>query len=141
MAEEGAPIPPLIQPRLRRGIAEVDAIVEALLERSGGPPALGSAAAGTTQRVVVSLRRSGSADEQGLRVEVRLGEQVYASESFAGLPAEVVRGQELFRRGPRLGVRRDHALADRAAREAELADLGRALARPLPAGRGGGRAR
>ncbi|MBV8523710.1 MAG: toll/interleukin-1 receptor domain-containing protein, partial [Acetobacteraceae bacterium] len=46
---EGAWIPPLLRPLARRGIEEIDAIADALLNRRPGPPALGKPAQGRTE--------------------------------------------------------------------------------------------
>jgi len=132
VVDPDAPIPPLVQPLLRRGIEEVGAIADALLGRRAVKPRLGSAAEGRTWRAVISLERAGG---EGLQLEVRLGGEVFASERLATLPAAVLRGQEIFRGGFEVGVRRDRLAAEREAREADLSKLGHALRKLcLPAG-------
>lgn len=42
MIEDGAPVPTLLRPRARRGIDEFDAIVDAILGRSGKPQRRGT---------------------------------------------------------------------------------------------------
>jgi tetratricopeptide (TPR) repeat protein len=128
MLDADAPVPPLVRPRLRRGIDEIDAIAEALRDRRAGPPPVRPASEGRTRQVTVALERTG--EDGGVAVEVRLGDEVFGAASFDALPADVVRGHQRFLLGFRAGVRREPAAAERAGREAEVAELGRAL-RPL----------
>ena len=128
---DDAYVPPLLRPLVRRGIAEIEAIADAIRSRRGAPatPAVAVAApeAGRVERVLISLRRL---EKTGVEVAVRIGGEEYAGESHDELPRAVVRGRDEFLRGFRVGLRRDAAAAARAQRselEAAVAGLGRAL--------------
>lgn len=124
VAGEDAWIPPLLRPLARRGIAEVEAIADALLSRRGGPPPVRRAELGRSERVTLRLLREG---DVGLQLTVRLGEQEYVTASHSELPHAVAAGRDTFLKGFRTGVRRSPAAAERSALEASLAELGRSL--------------
>ncbi|MEA2676543.1 MAG: hypothetical protein QOJ81_684, partial [Chloroflexota bacterium] len=121
---DDAYVPPLLRPLARRGIDEVDAIADALKSRRPIPPRVASAVVGRYERVVVSLRRNGSA---GVKVHVSAGGAEYGSAAHAELPHAVAAARDAFLRGFRTGLRRGPAEAAQASLEAELAHLGRAL--------------
>ncbi len=125
MAEAGAWVPPLLRPLARRGVEEVEAIAEALLHRSAGPPALGSVEDRQVERVVISLGRG--EDGEGVQVEVRIGDALYGGASHAALPAPLLRARAEFLRGFRVGIRRDPAVAERRSLESRVVELGRQL--------------
>jgi len=123
---DGVHIPPLLRPLARRGIEEIEAIADALLNRRAGPPPVGSPAEGRCERVLVTLRREGAS---GLRVGVKFGDAEHQSVPFRALPPAVAQGRAAFLGGFRPGSRgaAEAAAAARTSREAELVDLGRAL--------------
>ena len=121
---QDAYVPPLLRPLARRGIEEVDAIADALLHRRAGPPPVASGADGRCERVLVSLRRDGAS---GVRVRVLAGRRGIRQRGPSGLAPR--RGRRA-RRVPGRLPRRGQAQADEASRaaiEAEMAGLGRAL--------------
>ena len=127
-------VPPLLRPLARRGIDEIEAIADALLGRKGGPPRVQASERGLLQRVLITLRREGPA---GVRVEVRIGDQVHGRRSHPSLPPALLSAQTAFLSGFRTGLRRNPVVAERAALESRVADLGRALrALCLPDGAG-----
>lgn len=132
---EDAWVPPLLRPLARRGIEEIDAIADALLGRRGGLPPVRAPEHGQVERVLITLRREGPAE--GVRVEVRVADQVHGSASFASLPPGLLRAQREFLRGFPAGLRRDPVAAERAVLESRVADLGRQLrSLCLPGGAG-----
>src|SRR3954454_18067206 len=121
---DGVWVPPLLRPLARRGIDEVDAIADALLNRRARPAPAVVPEQGKVERVLVSLRPEPGG---GVRVTVRIRGQEHTSHSFARLPAALVEAQAAFLRGVRAGVRRDPSSAERASQESGLVQLGRAL--------------
>lgn len=124
VVHDDAYVPPLLRPLARRGIEEVDAIADALRSRRAIAPPVASAGVGRYERVVVSLRRHGSA---GVEVRVGIGGHEYGDATHAELPRAVAAARDVFLRGLRAGLRRGPAEAAQASLEAELAHLGRAL--------------
>ncbi|HYC92357.1 MAG TPA: CHAT domain-containing protein [Thermoanaerobaculia bacterium] len=121
---DDAYVPPLLRPLARRGIDEIDAIADALMSRRPLPPRPANAVVGRYERVVVSLRREGSA---GGAVRVGVGGEEYGGAAHAELPHAVAAARDGFLRGFRSGLRRGPAEAAHASLEAELAHLGRVL--------------
>lgn len=121
MLDADADVPPLFRPLVRRGIDEVDAILDRLHGRSA-KPALGPAPE-PNRRVLVTLR----ADGAGLRNEVRIGNAVHGTAAFPALPKRLLEAQAAFLQGFRHGPQRDAATADRESSQARMAGLGEAL--------------
>lgn len=117
-------VPPLLRPLARRGIEEVEAIADALHSRKASPVRVHAPEFGELERVLVTLRREA---QTGVRLTVRIGEQVYGDESYPSLPRALLEAQTSFLRGFRSGLRRDPVAAERAALETSVAELGRAL--------------
>ena len=132
---EDAYVPPLFRPLARRGIDEVDAIADAVLDRKVGPPPLRPPEHGRTERVLITLRKAGAA---GVQVAVSIGGETHVEAMHAALPRGLVEGQEAFLRGVRHGVRRDASAFERRSMEASLAELGRTLAALCLPGNAGG---
>src|SRR5688500_12909001 len=97
MVGDDAWVPPLLRPLARRGIEEIEAIAEALLGRRGGPPTVRAPERGQIQRVLITLHRESPAE--GVRVEVRIGEEVHGSASHLSLTPALLRAQTEFLRG------------------------------------------
>ncbi|MDX2030205.1 MAG: CHAT domain-containing protein [Blastocatellia bacterium] len=124
IAGEGAWVPPLLRPLARRGIAEVEAIADALFGRKGGPPPRRAPEIGQAHRAQITLTPAGGS---GARVAVRLGNELHSAASHESIPEPLLRAQREFLQGVRAGLRREHAEAERGALEANLAELGRRL--------------
>ncbi len=70
MIDPAAPLPPLLRPRARRGIVEIDAIVDAILGISR-KPALGEPpAAGALRRFLLHIRESDPGPRSGRSIDV-----------------------------------------------------------------------
>jgi hypothetical protein len=95
-----------------------------ILTRTGAPPPASIPPHGRRERVTVSLCRSAGT---GVHVSVRVGDQEHASDTWDALPRRLVTARDEFLRGFSVGTRRDRAGAERAALEANMAELGRAL--------------
>jgi hypothetical protein len=116
-------IPPLLRPLIRHGIADVDAIADALRNRTPGPVTpIGPAPARAS--VLVTLRR---APEGAVEATLDIDGVRYPAAPATDLPASLLAAQSAFLRGPRYGQHRDVRVADRAAHEAVLAELGSQL--------------
>jgi len=116
MLGEDCFVPPLLRPLARRGIDEVEAIVEALLCRKAKPIPARPPEHGRLERVLISLRRDGGA---GLKVALRIGAQVHGEAVLSALPKGLAAAQAAFLKGFRHGLRRDHAEAQRQSYEAQ----------------------
>jgi tetratricopeptide (TPR) repeat protein len=123
--EDGYTPPPLLSRLAWRWIGDVDAIVDALLNRKPPSPAVSPPEHGRVERVLITLRRDGDA---GIRTEVRIGGDVHGQAAVAAMPGALAAAQESFLKGFRIGPLRDHNGALRQSHEAEVAQLGRALA-------------
>jgi tetratricopeptide (TPR) repeat protein len=121
----GYVLPPLLRPLAWRRIGDVDAIAEALLHRKAPTAGVRPPEQGRVERVLISLRRDGDA---GIRTEVRIGGEVYGQNAVPAMPKALADAQAAFLQGFRFGLRRDQNSAQRQSFEAELAQLGRALA-------------
>ncbi len=134
MVSPGCWVPPLLRPLARRGIDEVDAIADALHQRSAGPPPVHRAEHGQTQRVRITLNREPA---PGIHVALSIGGQEYGARTHASLSRSLLEARALFLKGYQTGVHRSPAVAERSALEANLAVLGRelrSLCLPGPAG-------
>ena len=126
-------IPPLLQPRARRGIEEIDALVDALFGRKPKPTPPRAPERGRIEQVRGALRRTGDA---GIKLEFVIGTQVHEA-TLPALPKNLAEAQGRFVQGFRHGMRRDLGAAERQAQDAQMAELGRALgAFCLPGGSG-----
>jgi len=121
---DGVWVPPLLRPLARRGIDEVDAIADALLNRRARPAPAVAPEQGKVERVIISLRRESG---DGVRVALRIRDQEHTNHAFDAFPNAVAEAQAAFLRGVRAGVRRDPSAAERTAQESGLVQLGRAL--------------
>ncbi|MEM8963024.1 MAG: CHAT domain-containing protein, partial [Acidobacteriota bacterium] len=127
--DDDAPVPGLLRPRLRRGIDEHDAIVEALLGRHASPPPTRRAGEGRVEKVIVRLGKETvrlGREEEAIHVAVHAGDALLGEARFEEIPADVLTGYERFREGFRIGSR-DPLAADRSRREAQINELGHAL--------------
>jgi hypothetical protein len=82
-------VPPLLRPLAYRGIGEVDAIVDALLNRRPGPPLRGQMEGSVVERVVVSLQRTRG---ESIQAGVRIGQQAFLSSP--SLPCQTKFGRD-----------------------------------------------
>jgi tetratricopeptide (TPR) repeat protein len=124
MAGEDAYVPPLLRPRARRDISEVDAIADAVLGRKpqGKPPV--APEQGRVEPVLLSLRRDPAG---GIVVGLEMAGTIHRAEPRAELPRGLIEAQQQFLAGFRTGLRRDPVAAERQSLDASLAGLGRAL--------------
>jgi hypothetical protein len=121
--DDDAFIPPLLRPRLRKGIEDVAAIADALRHPEKPAPVTPTRDA-SVERVVISLRQ----DAQGAtNIEVRIRDHQYGSRTYAALPADLLAAREVFHRGFHTGIHRTDEEAARSSLESAMADLGRAL--------------
>jgi tetratricopeptide (TPR) repeat protein len=121
--DDDAWIPPLLRPRLRKGIEDVAAIADAL-RHPEKPSSVTPTRDASVERVVISLRQ----DAQGAtNVDVRIRDRQYGSRTYAALPADLIAAREVFHRGFHSGVQRTAEEAARSSLESAMADLGRAL--------------
>jgi hypothetical protein len=125
LGDGGYVLPPLLRPLAWRRIGDVDAIAEAVLHRKAPTAGVRAPEQGRVERVLISLRRDG---EAGIRTEVRIGGEVYGQNAVPTMPRALADAQAAFLQGFRFGLRRDQNGAQRQSFEAELAQLGRALA-------------
>jgi hypothetical protein len=122
MVHGDAWVPPLLRPLARRTIDEADAIADALRNRTAGPPTARKPEHGRVEMVLISLRRQ----PEGLRVQVRFGNQEYAASLLPSMSKALQDAHAAFLRGFRSGARSPQA-AERMALERNLGELGRAL--------------
>ncbi|MDY7092004.1 MAG: CHAT domain-containing protein [Acidobacteriota bacterium] len=133
MLDPEAWVPPLLRPLARRGFEEIDALADALRNRSAGPPPVRSAERGRVERVTLSLRPASSpspteADsEPGVAVEIRIGDTVHGRVSYDALPPALVAARTAFLRSPVAGHRRDRAAAVVAELRAILQETGQQM--------------
>jgi tetratricopeptide (TPR) repeat protein len=124
---EDAIVPALLRPLARHGVHEIGAIAVALRGRHRGLQPGGRPEPGRVDVISVSLRETAlAAGPPGVRVEVRVGEQVHGCAAHPAIPAAVLRAQAgyLVARGT---GRRPLTAADRIALEGPLMELGHAL--------------
>lgn len=124
MVSDQARVPPLLRPLLWRRIDEVQAIDDALRQRSGKPKFATPPELGRLQRVLIRLRPDGAGRVQA---EVQHGNQLLGSASQPYPPADLPRGLQMFRSGFGSLVLRDAAQAGQAAQKTGLIGLGRTL--------------
>ena len=124
MAGNNCYVPALLRSLARRSIDEIDAIADALFNRTAKPVPAPSAEQGRIERVRVSLTRVADA---GIQVNMIIGNETHGKKTLAELPTRLVAAQSDFVRGFRHGLRRDLAAADRQAHENHMAELGREL--------------
>jgi tetratricopeptide (TPR) repeat protein len=124
VTDNDAWVPPLLRPLARRGIEEVDAIADAILNRRTDRRVRRAPEHGLVQRVLIVLRRDGST---GVRTEVRIGDNVQGQASMASLPQGLLRAQSEFLHGFKTGLRRNPIVTSRAKLESTMLDLGRQL--------------
>jgi hypothetical protein len=117
-------IPPLLQPRARRGIEEIDALVEALHGRKPKPPPIVAPEYGRVEKVLITLRRTADAD---VSAKLLIGAKMHGEAALPALPKELAAAQAAFLQGFRHGMRRDIGAAERREQEASMARLGRIL--------------
>ncbi|MFO0033374.1 MAG: CHAT domain-containing protein, partial [Cyanobacteriota bacterium] len=117
-------IPPLLRPLCRLSIDDHQAIADALLHRRAGPPPLGQPAARDGEHVRLRLERRAKGD---VAVEARVGGTAGFEASHPEVPLAVREGRAAFLRGFG-GSSRQGGATERAAVDAELLALGRALA-------------
>ncbi len=131
MLGKDAWVPPLLRPLARRGIDEIDAIVDALQGRRGGPPRARRPEGGRIELVSISLRPgragSGAGAGSGVEVELSIGNEIHASAAHASIPHALLRVQGTLLNGTVAGHRRDPVAAERAVLEGSLVELGRHL--------------
>ena len=102
MAGEDAYIPALLRPLARIQITETQSIADALRHRRPGPPKPSAQQADTIENIRISLISEG---ETGFLTEVRISDQLYASEFFSSLPESVASGWARFLSGFSLSVK------------------------------------
>ena len=120
---EDVPLPPLIQPLLRVPIRDVDRIADAIHHRRVGP-ARGAPATIGGHEVVIALAR----DAGAIQVGVTLDGAPLASCIHPQLPRALRDLHAEFLAGFRHAVVRSPRARERTAREASIAQLGRAMA-------------
>ncbi len=124
MVEDEAFVPPLIRPLAWRNISEIDAIVDALKNRSAGPPPKLPPEWGRIHRVELDLK---GGFEQGISAELKINGDAYASETRGRLTRTLVDGLNGFMRGVPAGARRDVTRWDVKNYSENLTALGREL--------------
>ncbi|MFO0873483.1 MAG: CHAT domain-containing protein [Phycisphaerales bacterium] len=122
-ADDTPYIPPLLRPLARRGIDQVDAIIEAI-EHRGAPPPLGSRPTSRVHRVRFVLER---AQGDGFTVAVELDGRSCGAPTPARLTSALIAARGAFLAGFHHGVRRSPQQAEHAAQERSLVQLGTAL--------------
>jgi hypothetical protein len=117
-------IPPLLRPLAWRSIEEVEAIADGLLHRGAGKPDLRTPETGRAIPVRITLHDRGA---QGLQVEVEIEGRNVGAASLSALPRRLSQAQARFQQSMRHATLRSPEMAERTGREADLAELGRAL--------------
>lgn len=117
-------IPPLLRPFARRGIEEIDAIVDALLNRKPRPSVHRNPALGRVETVRVGLDGDASG---AIRVDVRIGTETYGHTTREGLSEELLSAMGEYLNGFRYAGALRSPAAARAAMEESLLQLGREL--------------
>ena len=131
-------LPPLLRPIVRRRITEVEAIADGLRERKKEPGTPLQQQEAKPKRVLITLLREPDQPEgdPGFTTTVQVDGIEYASERIPGLSQSLVSRINQFMQGPRAGIRSPD-VADRRALEANLAELGRELAKVCLPGESG----
>ena len=121
--DENVQIPALLAPLLRRRIDEIDAIADGLRNRSARPASIHAPELGAATRVMIELSR-GTDGATCSAVRFPHG----ALSGSASTSHDMASALAAFRRGFGGNIRRDRASADLRASEAQMAELGRAVA-------------
>ncbi|MEO1088627.1 MAG: toll/interleukin-1 receptor domain-containing protein, partial [Acidobacteriota bacterium] len=101
---DGAPVPPLLRPLVRRDIRDVDAIADAIRRHRHVPPIFTPGVGGPVEKLTIGLRRDGAAVE----VSAALRGEVVARELLGdGLPQSLILEAGEFRGLQPPGLRRD----------------------------------
>ncbi len=125
---DAAWVPPLLRPLARRGIDEIDAIIDALRYRQALPSPIRNPEQGRIEPVSISLRETlGEDGNHGITVEVRIGGVVHGTAYHPAIPKALLQARTNFLTCHVTGPGRNPVAAERAAQESGLANLGRQL--------------
>ncbi|MEM9156365.1 MAG: CHAT domain-containing protein [Cyanobacteria bacterium P01_F01_bin.33] len=139
MLGEEAWVPPLLRPLARRGIEEIDAIVDGLLGRRSGPPPRQASEWGRTETIAISLstEESQNGGNGVVSSRVEIGGSVYSHSIPLPLSRGLMLAQADFLRGIFQGAQRNPTAALRSSQVSTLRELGQHLRQLcLPEGAG-----